>query len=346
MNGFDLGFSIDPCDDIKDIDSQRGYKKLKLTSSQKIRIGGLFQQAPSFLATSELSKAYVVRFPEGVSKSCHLMNYKNGGVGTPIQGPDGEIMTHASFHEMNTQAAVMSAFSVMAVVSGQYFLSQINNELKAINQSIDRILEFLYGDKKAELMAELSFVKYAYQYYNSIMDYNEQRIATITSLQEAKKVAMKDLEFYMSDLDSTVNSKSESDVSALTKKMIQIKECLELSMQLYVMANLMEVYYSENDDADYIHGLEQDTITYVGKCEKRILSCFSMLRSHIQSAKDGIMRKIDKTELLEKTDSIIGVFSEGTETELCRSLRSALHAREQKVEYYVSKNNDVYLKVI
>ena len=71
-----------------------------------------------------------------------------------------------------------------------------------------------------------------------------------------------------------------------------------------------------------------------------------MLRSHIQSAKDGIMRKIDKTELLEKTDSIIGVFGEGTETELCRSLRSALHAREQKVEYYVNKNNDVYLKVI
>lgn len=57
----------------------------------------------------------------------------------------------------------------MSIASGQYFLSEINNNLSAINQKADKILEFLYGDKKAELMSEVSFVNFAYQNYNSIM---------------------------------------------------------------------------------------------------------------------------------------------------------------------------------
>ena len=37
------------------------------------------------------------------------------------------------------------------------------------------------------------------------MDNEIQRIATITSLQEGKKIAMKDIEFYIEDLDQKAN---------------------------------------------------------------------------------------------------------------------------------------------
>lgn len=46
------------------------------------------------------------------------------------------------------QAIICGAFISMAIVSGQYFLSQINNELKMIKYNLDKILGFLYGDKK------------------------------------------------------------------------------------------------------------------------------------------------------------------------------------------------------
>ena len=74
----------------------------------------------------------------------------------------------------------------MAFASGQYFITQVNSELQKINQNIDKILEFLYGDKKAELLSEVSFVKYAYENFSSIMAHDEQRVATIASLQNAK----------------------------------------------------------------------------------------------------------------------------------------------------------------
>ena len=48
-----------------------------------------------------------------------------------------------------------------------------------MNQSIDEILEFLYGDKRAELISEVGFVKAAYQNYSSIMQHEQQRFAII-----------------------------------------------------------------------------------------------------------------------------------------------------------------------
>ena len=93
-----------------------------------------------------------------------------------------------------------------------------------MRMNLDKILEFLYGDKKAELMAEISFVKYAYQNYNSIMSHEAQRTATIASIQKAKKVAMKDIEFYMNDLDSAAKTKDNSELISTVNKAFQIKE--------------------------------------------------------------------------------------------------------------------------
>ena len=54
-----------------------------------------------------------------------------------IKGENGRFVGSASLYYMEVQAIVSSAFNVMSIVSGQYFLSQINKELRVINQNID-----------------------------------------------------------------------------------------------------------------------------------------------------------------------------------------------------------------
>ncbi len=340
----DGNVEIIPLDEMGDIENKPGFKKLELTSSQKIQMGGLVQQLPAVMATSALSGAYILKMPEGISGACHLMQYKNGLLGTSLQGVDGKIVGHGGLQELSAQAVILGAFNVMSIVSGQYFLSQINNELKTMNQNIDKILEFLYGDKKAELISEVSFVKSAYLNYSSVMEHEQQRFATLVSLQEAKKVAMKDIEFYMSDLDSNVNTKSGSDIVALTDKTFQIKDCLELSIQLYSMSSLLEIYYAQNYDLDYISNVEEEATTYIGKCEKRMLSSFSKLSTHIQNFKEGPLKKIDRPALEKKVNLVIDSFSRGTESEMLKSIRSVLHASETNAEYYVNSDGDLYLK--
>ena len=58
------------------------------------------------------------------------------------------------------------------------------------------LLEFLNDEKQSELLAEVTFVKYALQNYNSIIQCDTQRIATIVGLQSAKKIANKNVELF------------------------------------------------------------------------------------------------------------------------------------------------------
>lgn len=345
MNDKPFEYEIIPCEKMNDISQRREYKKLEFTKEQSIQFNGLFQQLPAMAASKSLQNAFYIRLPEGLPNSFHPMQYIQGGIGSPIQGADGKIIGHASFEQAKFDVAILNGFAAMAVVSGQYFLAQINSELRTINQGLDKILEFLYSDKKSELVAEVSFAKYAYQNYSSIMENSEQRVATITNLQAAKKVAMKDIEFYMSDLTDAVNSKSGSDINALVDKIFRIKECLELSMQLYVMSGMLEVYYSSNRDAGYLQWLEDDAVTYLSKCEKRMLSCFSMLSMQIHNYKDNPLKKIDKEPLIRRVDAVIDIYSKGTESEICDSFRSALRAPGKPAEYYVDDNNVVYFKI-
>jgi hypothetical protein len=334
------GIEVLSCDSISNISDNKKYKKMEFTSGQKMQLSGLMQNLPSYAVNETLNKAYIVNMPKGVEG--HLMKYKNGGYGTPIIGNDG-IVAHASLEKVNLNVAVMNAFSIMSVASNQYFLFEINKQLTVLNQTIDKILEFLYSDKKSELMAEVEFTKFAYENYLSIMNHDEQRLATITNLQAAKKVAMKDIEFYMSDLNDTVNSK-DWDTGAIADKSFQIKSCLELSMQLYFISNVLEIYYSQNLDKVYIDWTEKTVTEYLIKCEKRILSNFSKLSVAVNEYKNPI-KKIDKMELLEQINTIINTLGGGTESEMCKEFRGAVNAINSEKTFYIDNDSDVYLKV-
>ena len=286
----DGNLEIIPSDGIADIGNRHDFKKLELTQAQKIQFGGLMQHFPAMTATGTLANAYTVTFPNGIPKV--LTPLKQGGFGTMVKGESGRFVGSASLYSAETQAAVLNTFNMMSIVSGQYFLSQINSELRTINQSIDKILEFLQEDKKAGLLAEIDFAKYAYKNYISIMEHEQQRIATIASLQGAKKEAMKDMEFYIKELEpDTEESKNNSDINKLIDETTKTKKNLEISMQLYIMSSLLEIYYAQNFDSDYILYVEKEATSYIGKCEKRILSAFSKLHMKVQSFKENPLKK-------------------------------------------------------
>ena len=196
-------FELVPSDKVYDFEDKSRFTKLSLSEPQKMHISAAYQHLPAMAATGTLAQAYVARFPEGLPHT--LTALKQGGFGSMIQGEQGFVGS-ASFFPIAGQAIFLGAFTAMAVASGQYFLAKINSQLDVIQRGVDEILDFLYGDKKAELMSEISFAKYAFENYTSIMAHESQRTATLVGLQSAKKVAMSDIEFYIQDLSSTVES--------------------------------------------------------------------------------------------------------------------------------------------
>lgn len=338
-------FEIAPCEGLLDFEDKSRFAKLELGSAQKIHMSALVQQVPTAITTGAMAQAYVFKFPQGLPHT--LTALKQGGVGSMIQ-ENGKFVGSASFYSLSAQAAVMGAFTAMSVASGQYFLAQINSEMKIMNLKLDEILEFLYGDKKAELMAEMSFIRYAYENYASIMFHEPQRVATIMSLQEARKVAMKDIEFYIYDLETTVSRKTKdyTELDSRVRKSFQIEESLKLSQQLYVMSSMMEVYFAQNQDAEYLNAIERDVLAYIDKCDKRMLGSFSILKAHIDAYKARPMERIDKSVHEEKVGALIDSLNHGEESAMRAAVRLALHGVAKKAEYYLSGDGNVYMKAV
>jgi len=331
-------FQLEPIK--REVNFDKGYIRVSLTNDQKKQISAAIQHIPSAVASGTMTNAYIVKFPDGINHT--LMTLKQGGASSTWLDASGHFGGTASLYSMNMQATILGAFSAMAIASGQYFIKQINSELQMINQSMDKILEFLYGDKKAELLSEVSFVKYAYENYSSIMEHDEQRVATIANLQEAKKVAMKDIEFYMCDLDSAINSKA--GVDELVTNAFQIKESLELSIQLYGMSSVLETYFAQNHDTEFIKYVEQEVTSYIDKCEKRILSSFSALKKHLNDYKGRLLEKVDKSQYEKMVGELVDSLYNGEESTIRKSLRKTLQEASSVKEYYVSEEGEVYLK--
>lgn len=337
------GCEIAPADDAIDLSNNQRFAKLELTQGQKIQLTALMNQLPAMAGMDILSKTMVLTFPEGVQGV--LMHLKTGGYSTTLKSVEtGKIVGTASLEFATRQAVCLGAFTAMSIASGQYFLAQINNSLAQISSGLDKILEFLYGDKRAELLSEVSFIRFAYENYKSIMDHSEQRIATLISLQSAKKVAMKDIEFYLSDLTSIMADKKSSDISATVPKMIRTKDCLDLSLQLYTMSNLLEVYYSENHDPNYISFVQSEASIYIGKCEKRLLNCFGQLQHLLAGAKEGLFNKVNKSEYVQQIDAIVAELEANSSSPLQATLQSALAETSREKQYYLNRDGEVYLK--
>lgn len=327
-------FEIKPIE--KKIDFSKGYTQLEMNTEQKKHVSALIQNIPSLIAVSTLAETYIVKFPDGLQHT--LMSLGQGGFSsTYIES--GKIAGTASLYSTATQAAVLGAFTTMSIVSGQYFLSQINSELRVMKLNIDKILEFLYGEKKAELMSEVSFTKYAYENYASIMLHEEQRVATIFSLQQAEKVAVKDIEFYLNDLDRKVGSKEK--ICERSRDALQMKECLDLSIQLYVLSRLLEMWYAQNQEQKYVKFLQETMLEYIEKIEKHILKRFTAL----QTAISDIKKPDDKEkDLINQINEIVE--APDGKSPMRQFLEAALNMAVEMTEYYYCSNSDsVYAKI-
>ena len=337
-----LDFELTPLEEHVDFEDQGKYTKLSTSEAQRLQMGALIQNIPGLIATGTLAQAYVVRFPEGLPHT--LLSLKQGGYGSPILGSDGKFVGSASFFPTDVQAVMMGAFTTMSILSGQYFLSKINSELSLIKMTLDKILEFLYGDKKAELLAEASFIKYAFYNYSSIMQCSEQRIATLQNIQEAKKVAMKDIEFYMMDLDSLAHPADGFKVAYVTERAFQIKESLDFSIQLYGFACVLEAYYAQNYDPTFLQYVDKELSSYIVKCEKRILGAFSLINGQIINYKGNLFEKVEKEPYEKRVKDLIESMHMEEDSSLYTTIHNAIQSLTKPKTYYIKNNGDIYVK--
>ena len=335
----DFNCEILPCEVPYNFEDTSQFQKLSFPEEACVRLNSLLQLAPTVAAADALSKTYVLRFPEGVQGV--LMRLKQGGLSTVMVGGDGRIVGTASLIEAGTEMVnLMNIFTAASFATGQYFLAHISTELSEIRKSIDDVLKFLNDDKRSQLIAELTFVKYAASNFSSIM------------LSDSKIAAVSNIEFYTTQLEDKIASKKSGKPSEQCAAVLQAKQTLDLAMQLYVMSSVMEVYYSQNWNKLYLENTHNDMKQVLTSSKNRMLRSLSAFGTTIQDAHKDVkvigmsIPKGGYSEVENELFKTIDELSNKTELPLLELADDALQSPKKETRLYMTSNGEVYQKVV
>lgn len=254
--------SLIPCTHSSAELERQGYQKLSST------VGPIFNQLPGILGTSIASNSYWIRMPEGFTVNDLMRLNRNNELTTQIRkaGAKG-IQGSASLVSYSPAAVVMGVFTVLSVVTSQYFLKEINNNMVTIKNRLNNIDFFLKAEKQSELLANIDFMQEIQRDYEQISMNSSYQQSVLTNILDVKKKANADIKFYSNlimRLLSQLNGKKDKE-EKITEDLTNIYENIEnfkYSTMLYMCSSIMQIIYSDNmDNSEYIETLSADMET-------------------------------------------------------------------------------------
>lgn len=326
--------------------SFRGKYK-PVDSSTAAYLSSLLQYIPESAQALALGKAYRVEFPQGISGT--LVPHENGYL-SMMRNESGTFTGHATFVEMSNYSAICSVFSALSIATSQYYLHQINQQLTNIQGKLNEVLEFLYSDKSCEIYAESRAVYGIYQNYASIMKFPEHRISALNSIQRAKNIAERNIQFYYRDMNSRINSLDGKKDDELYNHITDDLNNYVQAMNLFGICSVMEVTLSQNFDSGYLKYIEDELKQHINTHNITIGGLRGKLQSKLNAKSNGKLGGIfDKTdtsqiELLEaKTETLLSEHSPIREFEgIIKQIQAKYTTR---VEYRILGDGTVYQKV-
>ena len=192
----EIGMGID--EDLSDFNiNSNKYKKID--DSLATRLNSLIQLFPNLINLSNYSgDVYRVVFDKGLGVLQTSAKYPGYFTGNVVQaGTNNKIVSGAVFQQLSMAPQIISGvFSVMSIVTGQYYMSQINNNLQKMEKEISDIKQYLKDDKKSRLLSREEFLRTTQDSLNYILENDMQKLSTITSIQKIKIDSLADINFY------------------------------------------------------------------------------------------------------------------------------------------------------
>lgn len=148
------------------------FEEISLSERQAIKFSNLLQHAPQLAmnVSQIVSHTYVLKFAPEVqqglsSGSLSLMQSKEG-LGTiraiAVDSQSGRIVAHGnlvSTNRIKPAATVLAVWQVLAVVTAQVYLSDIQKRLVEIEKGISEIKSWLEDQEIAALVSNLNYLK-------------------------------------------------------------------------------------------------------------------------------------------------------------------------------------------
>lgn len=257
-----LGLSIVS---IKEDELFEGYTKVN--TDDFVKLNACFRDVPHILKNLNDARFYLgsykVVYDKGLGvlqKASKNPDFYRANIVTP--GTNNDITGQALLQElkpngiMKASNLLMSAFSVAAVATNQYYLARIDSKLDAIEKKVDEIQRFLEIDKESQLWADGEFLKEIRNNIQFIIEDDTYRQATLTSVQSIRRSSLTNIKLYyeqLFELKELLNLKdNDKETTANLDKYKGYLPKFWYSVYLYEISYCLEAYLSKITDERFL----------------------------------------------------------------------------------------------
>lgn len=354
-----LNFALDEKSSIsiECITDSHKYSKKKIDFPKVFgNVGFFIQQLPLMNASDQIANAYKVVMPEGAVGQ--LMRYKNGTFGTPLT-INGKIVDHAGISPIGQMAqAPFIIFSLMSVVTGQYFMANINKTLNILSDDVKSIINLILDEKESENHSIYEYYSYVRTNFETIVSNPDLRVSSLVNLQRNNIILFANAKFYektirrklqklkdVISIKKTTKSRVE-EMELRKEEIINLFQYKQICNNLYGIGKILEVRLAEVYEEEY--------------CKNIMRDCQNIIKENtdlIQEAKDLFIQEyneiserafINENLARQEKYKIINFFEEKTKmvencyTEIHKSLNNLIQLNKQKTEFII-EGNDIYL---
>lgn len=290
----ELGLSIVP------IEQDESFKRYtKVSKDDFAKLNACFRDVPYML--KELNDArfysgsFKVVYDKGLGvlqKSAKDSNFYRANIVKP--GTNNDITGQALLQEikpneiMKASNLIVSAFSVAAIATNQYYLARIDNKLDAIEKKVDEIQRFLEIDRESQLWADGEFLKETRNNIQFIIEDDIYRQATLTSVQSIRRASLANIKLYyeqLFELKELLDLKdNDKETTANLDKYKGYLPKFWYSVYLYEVSYYLETYLSKITDEKFL----QQVIIEMEKIISMFDECYEVISNEINQYIDAV----------------------------------------------------------
>lgn len=192
-------------------------------SGNKTEIGSasaLLNQLPGLIGSTQLNGTYRVVFPEGATGK--LMQMRNGLNTTAIVNDSNKIVAQAGLQSLSNLATPFAVFSAMSMVTGQYFMAQINKSITTLSENIEEVQRQIDISEEATVFSADIFLKEIKNDWNLILSSTEFKSSVISNILKT----INDLTSVCYYFENRLNSKMIDLERGLTARSPKIEDSI------------------------------------------------------------------------------------------------------------------------
>ena len=313
----EISYEIVPCEE-KALE-KTGYKKLPNNAFERISMS--LQNVPGQVAMKVTEKA-ANRAAEDLAKNAYKVVLKDGihlaksktlnGAykGLAFLDSNNKLSTHADWVPISLDGSivaqapqiVLGVFNAMSIATGQYFLSQINGKLSAIEEGVSGIMGYLETEKRSEIIANDVAIMEVYKNLEFIMNSEVARQSTSIELKTIKNKSLSNILLFRTKIEATSNKLKSiqkgklEDLEDAERDLLKDIPQYWFAVRSYANASFLYAVVADLDDPDYLGRIKADL-------EEKV----NQFRMDCDSSDRNIKKFIETAHELNKGKTIPGI---------------------------------------